>query len=184
LVLYLLITHVMKRIAIDMDEVISDANVRFIEWYKRDYNVEFSEEELSSNKFSDLLPPEHKPVINEYANHVDFFKDLDIIPGSQEVIKELYGKYEIFITTAAMEFPHSFTHKLNWLNTHFPYISWTNIVFCGDKSIINADYLIDDNVHHFKRFIGQGVLFTAPHNKNVEWDTRVSSWQEVGEMFL
>jgi 5'-nucleotidase len=174
----------MKRIAIDMDEVIADANIRFVEWYKRDYHMEFTPEQLATTKFTNLLPVEHQPVIREYVNHVDFFKDLDVIPGSREIIKQLYDKYEIFITTAAMEFPNSFTHKLNWLNQHFPYISWTNIVFCGDKSIINADYLIDDNVGHFKRFVGQGILFTAPHNKDVKWDVRVNNWQEVGDMLL
>ena len=174
----------MKRIAIDMDEVISDANIRFIEWYKRDYGIEFAQEQLASTRFEDLLQDDHKHVVREYAFHDDFFKDLDIIPGSQDVIQELHKKYEIFITTAAMEFPNSFLPKLQWLQDHFPYISWKNIVFCGDKSIINADYLIDDNVYHFRRFIGQGILFTAPHNKNVEWDVRVNSWQEVGEMLL
>lgn len=167
-----------------MDEVIADANIRFVEWYKRDFNIEFTEEELNSKKFADLVQPDHREFLREYAFHDDFFKNLNIIPGAQEVIKELYDKYEIFITTAAMEFPNSFLPKLQWLGEYFPYISWTNIVFCGDKSIINADYLIDDNVYHFRRFIGQGVLFSAPHNINEEWATRVNSWQEVREMFL
>ena len=174
----------MKRIAIDMDEVISDANIRFSEWYKRDHGIEFTIEQLASSGFADLVPEEHRPIVREYAFHQDFFKDLGVIPGSKEVIKELHEKYEIFITTAAMEFPYSFAPKLQWLKDHFPYISWTNIVFCGDKSIINADFMIDDNVRNFKRFIGQGILFTAPHNRNVEWDVRVNSWQEVREMLL
>ena len=174
----------MKRIAIDMDEVIADANHRFAEWYKRDHNIEFTSEELNSKKFSELLPHDHKYLIQEYVYHDDFFKDLEVIPGCQEVIKDLYEKYEIFITTAAMEFPNSLLPKLDWLGKHFPYISWNNIVFCGDKSIINADYLIDDNVKHFKRFIGQGILFTASHNHDVEWDIRVDNWADVRKMLL
>ena len=174
----------MKRIAIDMDEVISDAIERFADWYERDHHITFTREQLSTSRFEDLLEEGHRYKVKEYAHHEDFFKDLNVIPGSQEVVKELHKKYEIFITTAAMEFPHSFKHKLNWLNQHFPYISWTNIVFCGDKSIINADYLIDDNVKHFKRFIGQGILFTAAHNRNVDWDVRVNSWYDVAKMLL
>jgi 5'-nucleotidase len=38
----------MKRIAIDMDEVIADANVRFAEWYKRDLGIEFTHEQLNT----------------------------------------------------------------------------------------------------------------------------------------
>jgi 5'-nucleotidase len=174
----------MKRIAIDMDEVIADANIRFAEWYKRDIGVEFTPEQLNTTKFSDLLPQDHQYLIKEYVYHDDFFKDLEVIPGSKEVIKDLHERYEIFITTAAMEFPNSFLPKLEWLGEHFPYISWTNIVFCGDKSIINADYLIDDNVKHFKRFVGQGLLFTASHNHHVEWNVRVNNWEDVRTLFL
>ncbi|TWR30044.1 5'-3'-deoxyribonucleotidase [Mucilaginibacter pallidiroseus] len=174
----------MKRIAIDMDEVIADANERFAAWYQRDHGIVFAPEQLSTTRFTDLLPEEHKYLINEYVYHDDFFKDLTVIKDSQKVIGELYKKYEIFITTAAMEFPNSFLPKLQWMKDHFPYITWKNIVYCGDKSIINADYLIDDNVGHFKRFIGQGILFTAPHNVNVEWDVRVNGWKEVADMLL
>lgn len=167
-----------------MDEVIADAIAKFAGWYKRDYQIEFTAEQLATNKLQDLMLPGHVGVIRDYVYHEDFFKDLPVIPGSQEVIRDLYEHYELFITTAATEFPNSLLPKLQWLKDHFPYISWTNIVFCGDKSIINADYLIDDNVKHFKRFNGQGVLYTAGHNVNEQWPIRVNNWQEVRQMFL
>ena len=47
---------------------------------------------------------------------------------------------------------------------HFPFIATSHIVFCGDKSIVAADYLIDDNVRQLSRFRGEGIIFTAPHN--------------------
>ncbi len=174
----------MKRIAIDMDEVIADALGRYVEWYERDYTIAITPEQLLTQRFEDLVLPEHMDAVDQYAFHDDFFKDLKVIPGAKEVIRDLYQHYEIFITTAAMEFPNSFLPKLAWLKEHLPYISWTHIVFCGDKSIINADYLIDDNARHFKRFIGQGILFTAPHNRTVEWDMRVNSWEEVRKLLL
>src|SRR5262249_6949346 len=59
-----------------------------------------------------------------------------------------------------------------------------NIVFCGDKRIINADYLIDDEARHFAKFRGNGILFSAPHNsKDVKYE-RVGSWQEIRTKFL
>ncbi|HEV7621657.1 MAG TPA: 5'(3')-deoxyribonucleotidase [Flavisolibacter sp.] len=173
----------MKRIAIDMDEVIADAQFRFSEWYERDYGIKILKEQLRKQTIEDLINPEHRNAIKEYPRKEGFFKDLEVIEGSKEVIKELSKRFEIFITTAAMEFPFSFVHKLNWLNLHFPFISWKQIVFCGDKSIINADYLIDDNAYHFERFIGQGILFSAPHNMNINWPLRMNSWQEIKEFF-
>ncbi|MFL5789661.1 MAG: 5' nucleotidase, NT5C type [Flavisolibacter sp.] len=175
---------VVKRIAIDMDEVIADAGARFFEWYERDYGLKLPNEKVHGKYFFEVVDPEHKPAVKKYPWNQDFFKDLEVIEGSKEVISELVKKYEVFITTAAMEFPHSFTPKLEWLNKHFPYIPWQRIVFCGDKSIIHADYLIDDHVRHFANFVGQGILFTAPHNINVDWKLRVKNWKEVGDMFL
>ena len=174
----------MKRIAIDMDEVIADAGSRFFEWYEKDYGIKIRPEKLKGKHFPEIVDEAHMMDVKKYPWKEGFFKDLLVIDGSQEVISELVKKYEIFITTAAMEFPNSLVHKLEWLNKYFPYISWKNIVFCGDKSIIHADYLIDDHVHHFKRFVGQGILFTAPHNINEEWNPRVNSWKEVGDLFL
>ena len=174
----------MKRIAIDMDEVIADAYKRIIDWYERDFNRRISLEELQGKSFIDVVPPEHRDKIREYLHTDGFFKDMAVIDGSEEVIFELSKKYEIFITTAAMEFPTSFVHKYEWMKAHFPFIPWTHIVFCGDKSIIHADYLIDDRSRHFKHFTGQGILFTSPHNVHETWTPRVNNWQDVAALLL
>ena len=80
--------------------------------------------------------------------------------------------------------PCSFAPKFEWLQKHFPYISPRNVVFCGDKSIVAADYLIDDDPRHFERFKGEGILFTAPHNVNQTAYRRVNNWREIRELFL
>lgn len=172
----------MKRIAIDMDEVIADANHRFSEWYERDYKIKINHE--PGKYFRECVPPDHHDIVRQYIFTEGFFKDMKVIEDSQEVVEKLSKKYELFITTAAMEFPTSFVHKYEWLKQHFPFIPWTHIVFCGDKSILNADYLIDDHAYHFKKFTGQGILFTSPHNLNEKWNPRVNNWKEVERMLL
>ena len=167
-----------------MDEVMADALLRLIDWYERDFGRRISHDEIKGKYFRDVVDPEHREHTIQYLHKEGFFKDLSLIEDSQEVIYELSKKYEIFITTAAMEFPTSFVHKYEWMKVHFPFISWKQIVFCGDKSIIHADYLIDDHVRHFAKFTGQGILFTSPHNVNEEWSPRVNSWREVAEMLL
>jgi 5'(3')-deoxyribonucleotidase len=174
----------MKRIAIDMDEVMADANLRFREWYERDFARRILPEEIHGKFFREVVLPEHRETTMKYLHTEGFFKDMSVIEDSQEVILELSKKYEIFIVTAAMEFPTSFVHKYEWLKTHFPFIPWTHFVFCGDKSIIQADYLIDDHVRNFKGFTGQGILFTSPHNVHNPWTPRVNNWKEVGQLLL
>ncbi|WP_220129540.1 5' nucleotidase, NT5C type [Thermaerobacillus caldiproteolyticus] len=174
---------VMKRIAIDMDGVIADYLSKQLALFNRDHNENITVEDLKGKKLIELRPHLKDEIMN-YLKEPSFFRDLEVMKDSQEVIKELSEHYEIFITTAAMEFPTSFTAKYEWLREHFSFLNDMNFVFCGDKSIINADYLIDDNVRHFKRFSGQGILFTSPHNVYETGYVRVNNWQEVRDYFL
>lgn len=174
----------MERIAIDMDEVIADALERHLEWYNQEFNARLEKSDVYGNHIDQIVVAEHRSRVKDYPNDQRFFQNLPVIEDSQQVIRELSERYEIFITTAALEYPTSFTAKYEWLQEHFSFIPWTNIVFCGDKSIIAADYLIDDNVRHFRRFRGEGIIFTAPHNVHELGYRRVDTWQAVRAMFL
>ena len=67
---------------------------------------------------------------------------------------------------------------------HFPFIPASHIVYCGDKSILRADYLIDDNPRQLRRFTGEGILYSSPHNVGVKGYKRVNDWLEVEDLFL
>ena len=54
---------------------------------------------------------------------------------------------------------------------------------CGDKSIISADYMIDDHAFNLKVFQGKGLLFTASHNIGETEFERVNNWEEVKIFF-
>ncbi|GAA0610456.1 5'-3'-deoxyribonucleotidase [Virgibacillus siamensis] len=173
----------MKRIAIDMDEVIADALPKHVTRFNQLHNDNIKIEDLNGIKLEDLRP-EFQVEMKNILLEPTFFQDLAVMEDSQEVIKELNEHFEIFITTAAMEFPTSFTAKYEWLKEHFSFLNDMNFVFCGDKGILNADYLIDDNVHHFKRFSGKGILFSSPQNSNETGYDRVENWQEVRNYFI
>ncbi|WP_281243753.1 5' nucleotidase, NT5C type [Fontibacillus panacisegetis] len=83
-----------------------------------------------------------------------------------------------------MEHPSSFHAKFEWLTEHFSFIPQVNYFFCGDKSIIKADYMIDDSSRHFRRFQGQGLLFTAPHNIYESGYIRMNNWYEIRKYFI
>jgi len=171
-----------KRIAIDMDEVIADFNAKHLQVFNKDYNDNVTVTDLMGTRLR-LLRPHLQQEIIAYLHDPTFFRDLPVMEGSQEVIRELHERYDIFITTAAMEFPASFNAKYEWLREHFSFLNDLNFVFCGDKSIIHADYLIDDNARHFEHFSGQGILFTSPHNVNETGYVRVNNWAEAKVYF-
>ena len=167
---------VLKRIAVDMDEVIADTVAEHLIRYNRDYNGNITKEDLHGKWIWDVVSIDRHPRLEEYLRSDDFFDVLDVIPDAQRVLKSLQQHFEVFIASAAMEVPTSFNAKYRWLARHFPTIPATNIVFCGDKSILRADYLIDDNPRQLRRFkreerrslrVRTGILYDAPHNAAV-----------------
>lgn len=172
----------MKRIAIDMDEVIADFLPKHLAIFNAKYGENVRPDDLLGKKLRDIRPDLVQEIF-EIIREPGFFRDLKPMADSQEVIEELSKSYEIFITTAAMEFPTSFTAKYEWLKEYFGFIDEMNFVFCGDKSIINADFLVDDNVRHFERFPGRGIIFTAPHNIHEKNYDRIHSWKEAAHYF-
>ncbi|GBR69316.1 5' nucleotidase, NT5C type [Gluconobacter kanchanaburiensis] len=167
------------RLAIDMDEVIADACSAQRTWFRETFGYDWSDTELQGRHFRDLVTPDEFAAMETMLHQGDFFATLSVMPGAQEAISALCETCEVFITTAAMEYPASCAPKFAWLREHFPCISPLNIVFCGDKSILAADVMIDDNLRHFRRFQGQGILFTAPHNMSDIWNPRAGTWQDA-----
>ena len=166
-----------------MDEVVADALSEHISRYNAFFGSSVDKESLIGCHLRDVIPPEHKRKTEQMVHCEDFFADLEIFPGAQEALYRLSRDHEVFITTAAMEVPSSFNAKYKWLREKLPFISPMNYVFCGAKHIIAADYLIDDNARHFQRFSGEGILFDAPHNRNVTGYRRVKNWFEVEQLF-
>lgn len=174
---------VVKRIAIDMDEVMSHFSKKCLDMFNEEFSTNYMVADLEGKKLAHLNE-KFSDKVNQYLAHETFFLDLEVIKDSQEVIQKLSEHYDIYIVTAAMEFPASLAPKYEWLKTHFSFLNEHHFVFCGDKSIIHADYLIDDTPRNLHTFKGEGILFTAPHNAHEMGYTRLNNWREVEDYFL
>lgn len=165
-----------KTIAIDMDGVIADVERSYLEWYERDYGVAYPKAAMSGLMENEAMPD---GAIYKFLTTPGFFRSLPVMEGAVEALKELAEDHDLYIVSAAMEFPLSLYEKHQWLAEHFPFISWKNIIFCGDKSVIATDYLIDDHCKNLDFCKGKPLMFTAFHNVNHNHHTRVNSWKEI-----
>ena len=152
--------------------------------YNKHYGEQITTADLAGKWLWDVVSRDRHPVLDSHLRSEDFFEVLEVMPESQRVMRRLQMNYEVYIATAAMEVPTSFQQKYRWLEKHFPFIPSSHIVYCGDKGILRADYLIDDNPRQLRRFEGEGILFSSPHNVGVKGYRRVKDWLEVEEMFL
>ncbi|MEO7030126.1 MAG: 5'-3'-deoxyribonucleotidase [Acidobacteriaceae bacterium] len=173
-----------KIICVDMDEVIADALGEHLLRYNREFRSNITVEDLQGKWLWDFVPPERQAALYDYMCSEDFFAVLEVMPDAQRVLARLQTRYDVFIASAAMEVPSSFNAKFKWLEKHFSFIPPSRIVFCGDKSILAADYLIDDNPRQLRLFRGEGILFSAPANAAEKGFRRVDSWADVERMFL
>jgi 5'-nucleotidase len=168
---------IMKSIAIDMDGVLADTDSHYINLYYETYGIRVPREQLLGKPEGEGFP--EKDAIGKFLRNPGFFRTQPVMPGAVDSVIELMKDFEVYIVSAAMEFPNSLSEKYEWLQQYFPFISWTNIVFCGDKSVINTDYMIDDHPKNLDKFKGKTIMFNCAHNANVKHHQRVNSWEEV-----
>ncbi|MDQ2833167.1 MAG: 5'-3'-deoxyribonucleotidase [Acidobacteriota bacterium] len=152
--------------------------------YNRLFGEQITTGDLQGKWLWEIVSTDRHEVLEACLRSDDFFDVLNVMPESQRVIRRLQQSFEVFIATAAMEVPSSFQSKYRWLANHFPFIPASQIVYCGDKSILRADYLIDDNPRQLRRFSGEGILYSSPHNAEIKGFRRVHDWLDVERLFL
>ncbi|MFN2974144.1 5' nucleotidase, NT5C type [Terriglobus aquaticus] len=178
----------MAVVAIDMDEVMADTVAAHISRYNEHFGERLTKADLEGKWLWQVVPSDRHDQLSAFLDEPDFFGDLPLMPDAVRVIERLSKTHDVFIASAAMEVPHSFNAKYRWLKQHFPFLPQSNYVFCGTKSILAADFLIDDNPRQLRAFRGQGLLFSSPHNEQVDADangwTRLADWRAVERLFF
>ena len=172
------------RIAVDMDEVIADYFGEQVARYQQWSGVEVDISRTEGRRLRECVPEEHREFVSSIPRMPGFFANLPMIEGSRDALELLARHADVYIVSAATEYPNSLREKFDWLAANFPFVHWRQIVLCGDKSIINAEYMIDDNIYHLRRFGGEKILFDSPHNRHISDPVhRVRNWQEVLAFF-
>jgi 5'-nucleotidase len=166
-----------------MDEVMADTLSEHLRRYNQTFEEDVTVDDLAGKGLWEIAPLDRQQQLRAFLDAEDFFEDLPLMPDSQRVLRDLSSRFEIFIATQAMTVPNSLGPKYRWLQRHITYIPPTHYVFCGNKSILRADYLIDDLPRNLQRFEGTGLLYTAPHNLTATGYTRVKDWPEVAAYF-
>jgi 5'-nucleotidase len=172
-----------QRICVDIDEVMADTLAEYLHRYNQAFDEDVTPEDLAGKGLWEIAPLDRQKQIRDFLDAEDFFENLAVMPGSQEALRRLSSRFEVFIATQAMAIPNSLGPKYRWLQRNFPFIPFAHYVFCGDKSILRAEYLIDDLPKNLLRFEGRGLLYTAPHNLTATGFVRVDNWRQVEEYF-
>jgi 5'(3')-deoxyribonucleotidase len=168
-----------KQILVDMDGVLADVYSQFIKLEKLETGIEINTDDIIGKLESDAFPHGDKHV-----NSIGFFRNAPTIKGSVEGLEYLNNKYKILIVSSATKFPNSLKEKIEWLNEYYPFISWEQMIFCGQKKSIEGDIMIDDHPKNLDTFEGEKIIFTQPHNALIDhfYYKRVNNWTEIFDL--
>ena len=110
----------MQRICVDMDEVMADTLAEHLRRYNQTFDEDVTPEDLVGKGLWEVTPADRQLQLRAFLDAQDFFEDLALMPGAQEVLKDLSVRFEIFIATQAMAVPNSLGSKYRWLQRHSP----------------------------------------------------------------
>ncbi len=181
-------TMIKKTMIIDLDSTLNQLDVKWISDYNKEYNDNLTREDMACWEIHTYVKPECGKDIYKYLFQPNFFRNLDIQPDAKEVTKWLQQFVDIHIVTAYSA--STCVDKVAWVEKHLPHIDSRNIVFCNNKGLIKAHYMIDDGSHNILDFYktnpcGIPIIYDAPWNRNIGRDfIRCKNWLEIKENCL
>ena len=161
-----------KTILVDLDMVITDFDGGFQRVWKQKYPDR--EIILLKNRKDFYLTNDYDKAfyndIEEVINAENFLLNLDPLPGAVEGFKQLCELYvNVRICTTSLKHKFSSSEKWEWVDNNFGRKATLDMIICNDKTLVRADYLIDDRpmIKGLKTPEWKHILFTQPYNKHV-----------------
>lgn len=150
-------------IALDIDGVLAKLGETWIQRYNEDYNDSVSWDDITDWDTSKFVKKECGKKIYDYLKDPSLYDTVEPYEDAYEVVTKLReeGNRVIFPTTTPIE---SAGAKYHWLVRHKLMTNDRDYIEVKDKTLVRADFLLDDNYDNYKTFLGIGVLRLQPWN--------------------
>ena len=172
----------MKRILVDVDGVVADLHTEWLRLYNMEYDDDLTVDKITSWDMQSFVKPECGSKIFGYLHDLSLYNLVNPIDGAVSSVRWLrrHG-YDVRFVTSGV-----FPAKVQWLGEQGLllgeyYMSSPDVIIAHDKSVINADIMIDDNYKNLETFQGKTkILFAQPWN-NVPVGNyfRADDWPDV-----
>ena len=155
-----------KTILIDLDDVLTDMLVIWVDWLNHFNQLDVKLEDIKEWDMSIPFPTLTKEQIFFPLQHREFWQCVHTRHDAREYVKKLFDEgYNIYIVTATR--PHLMQYKMQYcIEPFFPYIDYFHIITCYDKQMIKGDVLIDDCPANLIDGDYEKILFSRPANEN------------------
>lgn len=184
----------MKKIMIDMDNVITDP--LFLEIINEFLGTNYKLEDLDEYYLQNLITKD-KDKFWDFIEDKNLYEGIKLFDDCYEVLEKLNECYDLYIVTAYiwggcsdLFITNTLRDKYLFLREKLPFIQPQKYIFTLNKNIMNFDIRIDDRLNNLD---GADVklLFNAWHNKNYSDSElenqnviRVNNWKDVEKILL
>lgn len=137
------------RILVDMDGVIVDFEAWFLaRWQALHPDKPYIEIKNRTLFYvSDEYPIEYRKFVHAILQEKGFFENMPPVPGGIQALREMEQLgWEVFICTSPLiRYENCVVEKFAWVEKHLG-AEWVGkLILTSDKTIIQGDFLIDDN---------------------------------------
>lgn len=169
----------MAVLAIDMDGTIVNFASESFRRAEELYGIKMTKKDAYKPKTAELLWErmtneqkskftDHREIYEEICGD-GFFECLEPFPKAIEAIKELYAEgHEIIFLTKVLNWNRSAKEKAVWLKKYFSDIKYTTMMVDSIKAkhLVNADYIIDDDIRVLQGAIAKPICIAQPWNED------------------
>lgn len=172
------------RILIDFDDTITNFLEEVINEYNKIYGTNHSITEVTEW----VIPSSFEYGLFSVLEKTDILTTITPKLDSIEYINEWIDEgYDVFIVSDCGSCADSYGKKLEWLKTYIPKFDLSHFIPCKEKYVISGDVLIDDNLDNLEKWslhnpYGMDLLMTAQHNKRVQDERRIYSFEEADDL--
>lgn len=177
------------RILVDMDGVITDFDQEFLQRWRKRHPDEFyiPLEKRAIFYVRDEYPAEFKPLVEEILFDPTFFAEMVPVPGAREALEAMEANgWEVFICSSPMSFyGNCVFEKYKWVESFLGPAWVKKLILTKDKTIIKADYLIDDRPEVKgleSNPTWEHILYDRPYNRDV--NKRRLTWENWRDVIL
>ena len=192
----------MKKLLIDVDEVICDPGFRaVINMY---LHTNYEMDDFTEYYIDDVIGDKDriKDFYDNFYLNYNTFDYATLLPDAYDTLKKLNEKYEIYLYSSVInpfcveKSGHLYADKYNYLIKELPFLDPFKFIFTSSKNLVKADIQIDDRMENLQGESSLKILFTAYHNKNISDETlkengiiRAGSswknaWKDIGKILL
>lgn len=170
-------------VMVDCDCVLNNLMERTCQMFNERYGTNISEDYFTDYDICKCMPFEDAEKFKALWHERELWDSLAPTHHSQWGAKKLVDDgFNVYIATSTHY--ENFPWKVLWLKHYFPFIDERHIICIGDKSVLNADVMVDDHADNLiENLRCNRIIVDKPWNVSTHDEVygikRCTNWDEI-----